>query len=66
MRDDVLRLDHLQMEGTHNSYHRRPCSVYAEDMIPAPFDHEFEALDVQLEEQGCASADVEDPARISP
>ncbi|MFT5355218.1 MAG: hypothetical protein ACI9KE_002434, partial [Polyangiales bacterium] len=56
--DDVLRLNHLQMEGTHNSYHRRPRSVYG-DMIPSPFDYEFDPLDVQLEEQGVRKFEID-------
>lgn len=57
--DDVLRLNHLQMEGTHNSYHRRPRSVYTDGAIPAPFDYEFEPLDVQLEEQGVRKFEID-------
>ena len=26
--DDVLRLNHIQTKGTHNSYHRQPASVF--------------------------------------
>lgn len=57
--DDVLRLNHLQMEGTHNSYHQRPRSVFGEGDIPAAFDYEFDPLDVQLDEQGVRKFEID-------
>lgn len=45
-KDDSLRLNHLQMKATHNSYHIRPA-----DPIPE-WDYSHEPLAVQLEEQG--------------
>lgn len=45
--DAVLRINHLQMKGTHNSYHRRPSA----DPI-AEWDYEHAPLTVQLAEQG--------------
>lgn len=44
--DDVLRVNHLQVEGTHNSYHLRP----AVDLPDWNYDHA--PLDEQLESQG--------------
>lgn len=45
--DDVLRVNHIQMKGTHNSYHKRKTA----DPIP-DWDYELPPLDVQLESQG--------------
>jgi len=58
--DDVLRLNHLQVEGTHNSYHLRP----AEETIP-DWDYSMAPLDVQLAEQGVRKVELDlhwDPA----
>jgi hypothetical protein len=46
-RDDVLRLNHVQAKGTHNSYH-----VQADDPIDPSLFYTHAPLDVQLEEQG--------------
>lgn len=47
-RDDVLRLNHVQAVGTHNSYHvRSPLSGSLHD-----YDYEHAPLEVQLDEQG--------------
>ena len=45
--DDVLRVNHLQMKGTHNSYHLRPEKPAVPD-----WDYEHVTLTRQLEEQG--------------
>ena len=45
--DDVLRVNHIQAVGTHNSYHLR-----SSNNPPAVWDYEHAALDVQLGEQG--------------
>jgi glycerophosphoryl diester phosphodiesterase len=45
--DEVLRLNHVQAKGTHNSYHVEP----AEARDPS-FRYTHESLDVQLSEQG--------------
>lgn len=45
--DDVLRINDMQMKGTHNSYHQRPSA----DPI-AEWDYEHAPLAVQLAEQG--------------
>ncbi|MFT3764552.1 MAG: Ca2+-dependent phosphoinositide-specific phospholipase C [Minicystis sp.] len=47
-RDGVLRMNHLQLKGTHNSYHQ-PTADAA--MVPA-LDYTHKPLDVQLESQG--------------
>lgn len=45
--DDVLRLNHVQAKGTHNSYHVEPPKVFS-------LDHRYThaPLDVQLAQQG--------------
>ena len=52
--DDVLRLHHVQVKGTHNSYHVEP---------DLPFDpsHEYThaALDVQLASQGVRAFELD-------
>ena len=48
--DDLLRVNHIRMKGTHNSYHVAP-----PDPLPriVPYlDYTHASLDVQLEEQG--------------
>lgn len=45
--DDVLRMNHLQCEGTHNSYHQLP-----NDNPLIDWNYEHAPLDVQLDEQG--------------
>ncbi len=44
--DDVLRLNHLQCEGTHNSYHQRP-AFFGPD-----WDYSHASLYDQLDQQG--------------
>lgn len=46
-KDDRLRLNHLQVKGTHNSYHRRPAFSLVREHA-----YEQAPLDVQLEEYG--------------
>lgn len=43
--DDVLRLDHLQVVGTHNSYHVQTAELDA-------WSYTHESLDIQIREQG--------------
>lgn len=45
--DDVLRVNHLQAVGTHNSYHMRTPGVTAD-----PWDYEHAPLDEQLGAEG--------------
>jgi hypothetical protein len=54
--DRVLRLQDVQMLGTHNSYHRRPARVIQPNE-PADFEHV--ALDVQLARQGIRSLELD-------
>lgn len=51
--DDTLRLNHLQMEGTHNSYHRAP-----PDPIP-DWDYDNAPLDEQLGSQGVRAFEID-------
>ena len=54
--DKRLRLQDVQMLGTHNSYHLRP----ARAIIPnEPADYEHPPLDVQLSEQGVRSLEFD-------
>ncbi len=52
--DDVLRLDHVQMTGTHNSYHVAPES----DLVEG-WNYTHAALDVQLGEQGVRQLELD-------
>ena len=45
--DGALRLNQIQLKGTHNSYHRRPGLV-----LVSEHDYEHQPLDVQLEQLG--------------
>jgi hypothetical protein len=45
--DDVLRLHHVQSEGTHNSYHVEPTELVVDE-----WRYTLAPLDVQLESQG--------------
>jgi hypothetical protein len=45
--DDVLRINHLQMKGTHNSYHLRP-----DNPASPEWDYSHATLTEQLEKQG--------------
>jgi hypothetical protein len=51
--DDVLRVHHLQLEATHNSYHRRPTTV-----IPN-WDYDHAPLDEQLDRQGVRGLELD-------
>lgn len=51
--DDVLRLNHIQMKGTHNSYHIAP-----EDGID-PWRYTHAALDIQLGSQGVRKVELD-------
>ena len=50
----MLTLDHVQVKGTHNSYHLEP-------LIPFDASHEYShaPLDVQLEEQGVRAFELD-------
>ncbi len=52
--DELLTLDHVQVKGTHNSYHVEP-------LIPFDASHEYthEPLDVQLGEQGVRAFELD-------
>lgn len=52
--DDVLRLNHLQAKGTHNSYHIRP----AEKTIP-DWDYDMAPLYEQFAEQGVRKIELD-------
>ena len=49
-----LRLDHMQVKGTHNSYHVKPAVVFH-----ASHDYTHASLDVQLEEQGVRAFELD-------
>jgi hypothetical protein len=52
-RDGELRVNHLQMKATHNSYHLRPARV-----IP-DWDYDMAPLEVQLGAQGVRSLELD-------
>ena len=52
--DDVLRINHIQAKGTHNSYHLKN----APKVIPE-WDYEFAPLDVQLDTQGVRQLEID-------
>jgi hypothetical protein len=52
--DDVLRLNHLQVKGTHNSYHLKP----REDAI-IPWNYSHLPLDEQFETQGVRAVELD-------
>ncbi len=52
--DHVLRLNHIQMEGTHNSFHVRPTPL-----LSSEWDYEHQPLDVQLESQGVRAVELD-------
>jgi hypothetical protein len=55
--DGVLRLQDVQMLGTHNSYHVRPTDRQVAPTEPANYEHP--ALDVQLASQGIRSLEID-------
>jgi hypothetical protein len=62
-KDDSLRINHLQVKATHNSYHVKP----TETTIP-DWDYTHAPLDVQLGEQGVRGVELDlhwDEARES-
>jgi hypothetical protein len=52
--DDVLRLNHVQVEATHNSYHVKPTPA-----IVADWDYTHAPLDQQFEEQGVRGVELD-------
>lgn len=69
--DDVLRLNQLQVLGTHNSYHLAPQEQFAtalEELLPGVvqfFDYEHRPLPEQFEELGIRQIELDvfaDPA----
>ncbi len=52
--DDVLRLNHVQARGTHNSYH-----IQSENPVDASHYYTHAPLDVQLEEQGVRQFEID-------
>lgn len=54
-RDDVLRLNHLQAKGTHNSYHQ-PTADAAQI---APLNYTHQPLDVQLDAEGVRQVELD-------
>lgn len=52
--DDVLRLEHVQVKGTHNSYHRKP----GED-APLPWDYEMPPLATQFDRLGVRQIEID-------
>jgi hypothetical protein len=57
-RDDELRMNEIQLIGTHNSYHRRPSADFVtlmEETVPVlagAFDYEHRPLTEQLDDLG--------------
>ncbi len=52
--DDQLRINHIQMKGTHNSYH-----IATDDYAVAPLEYTMQPLQVQLEEQGVRQFEID-------
>ncbi|GEM_PF-156078 len=52
--DDVLRVNHMQVKGTHNSYHLK----MGKTVLP-PWDYEFDPLPVQLAKQGVRQLELD-------
>ena len=51
--DDVLRMNHIQMKGTHNSYHLRPA------IVGPGWDYSHLPLDQQLQSQGVRALELD-------
>lgn len=51
--DAVLRMNHVQHKGTHNSYHLRP------DPYGPDWDYSHATLDVQLDRQGVRQVEID-------
>lgn len=52
--DDVLRFNHVQLKGTHNSYHVEPPIVFSDQ-----HRYTHQPLDVQLEDQGVRAFEID-------
>lgn len=52
--DDQLKLNHIQVKGTHNSYHLRP-----EEIATPDWDYEHAPLRTQLEEYGVRQVELD-------
>jgi hypothetical protein len=52
--DHLLRFDHAQAKGTHNSYHQMP-----DELFDASHAYEHAPLDVQLAEQGVRQLELD-------
>ncbi|MBZ5710504.1 phosphatidylinositol-specific phospholipase C domain-containing protein [Nannocystis pusilla] len=52
--DDVLTLQHVQVKGTHNSYHREPLIAF-----DASHEYSHAPLDVQLDAQGVRAFELD-------
>lgn len=55
--DHVLRLNHVQLRGTHNSYHLAPVEMY--DEVPAFWDYTHAPIREQLEKQGVRKLELD-------
>lgn len=64
-RDDELRINEIQVLGTHNSYHLAPHETFAERLeeelpgIVEEFDYEHEPLPVQFADQGIRQIELD-------
>ncbi len=52
--DDVLRVNHIQIKGTHNSYHRKMGAT----VIPQ-WNYQFDPLNTQLQDQGVRQIELD-------
>ena len=52
--DGILRLNHLQIKGTHNSYHLPP-----EELVVPEWDYEHAPLDEQLDSLGVRQVELD-------
>ena len=57
--DDVLRLNHVQVIGSHNSYHQRPAGRLARAFPIMEWQYDHPPLDVQFEEQGIRQIELD-------
>ena len=62
-RGDTLRVNDMQVIGTHNSYHLRPPRTLPPGDVA---DYEHPALDVQLNDQGVRSFELDEVAAQRP
>jgi calcium-dependent phosphoinositide phospholipase C len=64
-RDNTLRLNHIQVVGTHNSYHIQPSPALFEQLrrrlgsLADPFEYSHPPLDVQFETQGVRQIELD-------